>query len=248
MDPSLLRQHKDFKKRAYAVPVVENKPGKPTVSTEPKPKKKKVRPKGFVSSALRAPSVVGSTSAQFKTKNKFGVLKIMMDKLKERHMSHERHISHETDDPLSLEELLEETGYSDIQQSIKDWLPNALRLNPKVTTTEDDRYKFKPLYQINNREKLLNLLRDHAEKGLGGVKLEDVQESYPRVEKSLKALADKVISITRLDKEVILFYNNPEVSLQVDEEFQKLWRSVSVEGLGDLDIEKHLHNGLVHGQ
>ena len=32
--------------------------------------------------ALRTPSVIGSATAQFKTKNKFGVLKIIMDRLK----------------------------------------------------------------------------------------------------------------------------------------------------------------------
>lgn len=32
-----------------------------------------------------------------------------------------------------------------------------------------------------------------------------------------QALGDKVISVTRLDKDVILFYNNPDMSCQVDE-------------------------------
>ncbi|XP_062512103.1 general transcription factor IIE subunit 2-like [Corticium candelabrum] len=236
MDSSLIRQHKEFQKRAYDVPVVENRPDKPVAPTEPKPKKKKFRrPVHQVSSALRTPSVIGSATAQFKTKNKFGVLKIIMDRLKARHMASES-------EALSLEELLEQTGYSDVQQSIKSWLPEALHANQKVTVAEDEKYLFKPLYQINNREKLLNLLRDQSEKGLGAVKLEDVRESYPRADKTLEVLATKVISLTRMDKDVVLFYNSPEISVEIDEDFKKLWRSISVEGLSDLDIEKHLHN------
>lgn len=39
------------------------------------------------------------------------------------------------------------------------------------------KYTFKPSFTIRNRRDLLNILKEHQSKGLGGVLLEDVQES-----------------------------------------------------------------------
>lgn len=51
-----------------------------------------------------------------------------------------------------------------------------------------------------------------------------------------------IIRLVRSDKEEVIFYNNPEYELteSVSEEFKSMWHRVSVDGLTEADIEKHL--------
>ena len=42
------------------------------------------------------------------------------------------------------------------------------------------------------------------------------------------------------DKKKVLYYNDRDCHMQIDEEFQKLWRSVSVVGMDDNKIEEYL--------
>lgn len=39
------------------------------------------------------------------------------------------------------------------------------------------KYIFKPLFNLRNRRELINLIKDHQSKGLGGILLDDVQDS-----------------------------------------------------------------------
>ena len=51
----------------------------------------------------------------------------------------------------------------------------------------------------------------------------------------------EIVYITRpIDKKKILFYNDKTAHLPIDEEFQKLWRSVPVDGIDDNKIEEYL--------
>lgn len=69
----------------------------------------------------------------------------------------------------------------------KQWLrAEALASNPKIEVTLDGKYMFKPPYKIRDRKGLLKLLRQTDLKGLGGILLEDIQESLPNHEKILK--------------------------------------------------------------
>jgi transcription initiation factor TFIIE subunit beta len=57
----------------------------------------------------------------------------------------------------------------------------------------------------------------------------------------IKALQNEIIYISRpVDKKKIVFYNDKTAALSVDEEFQKLWRSVAVESMDDQKIEEYL--------
>lgn len=53
-------------------------------------------------------------------------------------------------------------------------------------------------------------------------------------------LDPEIITIIRQDKKKVLFYNDRHADLKVDEEFQKHWRSVAVEGIDDAKIEEYL--------
>jgi transcription initiation factor TFIIE subunit beta len=69
------------------------------------------------------------------------------------------------------------------------WLQTeALISNPKIEITPDGRYLFKAPYKLRDKKSLLKLLKHHDLKGMGGVLLEDVQESLPHCEKALKVI------------------------------------------------------------
>lgn len=62
----------------------------------------------------------------------------------------------------------------------------------------------------------MRLLKQHDLKGLGGVLLEDVQESLPHCEKVLKNRAAEILFIIRpIDKKKILFYNDRTANFSV---------------------------------
>lgn len=62
----------------------------------------------------------------------------------------------------------------------------------------------------------MRLLKQHDLKGLGGILLEDVQESLPHCEKVLKNRAAEILFIVRpIDKKKILFYNDRTANFTV---------------------------------
>lgn len=62
----------------------------------------------------------------------------------------------------------------------------ALQNNPKIEVTHDGKHIFKAPYKLKDRKSLLKLLKQQDLKGLGGILLEDIQESLPHAEKALK--------------------------------------------------------------
>ncbi|EAW63448.1 general transcription factor IIE, polypeptide 2, beta 34kDa, isoform CRA_c [Homo sapiens] len=56
----------------------------------------------------------------------------------------------------------------------------------------------------------------------------------------MKALGDQILFVNRPDKKKILFFNDKSCQFSVDEEFQKLWRSVTVDSMDEEKIEEYL--------
>ncbi|CAB1458938.1 unnamed protein product [Pleuronectes platessa] len=141
---------------------------------------------------------------------------------------------------LTLEEILDETKLLDISMKQKHWLmTEALVNNPKIDV-RDGTFGFKPKYNLKDKKALLRLLDKHDQLGLGGVLLDDVEEGLPNSAKAIKVLGDQIIFVTRPDKKKILFYNDKHCQFTVDEEFQKLWRSVPVDNIDEEKIEEYL--------
>ncbi|KAG6455513.1 hypothetical protein O3G_MSEX009241 [Manduca sexta] len=166
---------------------------------------------------------------------RFGVLARIVRHMRARHQDGDDH-------PLTLDEVLDETNQLDVGNKVKQWLQTeALQNNPKIECTPDNKYIFKPVYKIKDKKSLLRLLKQQDLKGLGGILLEDVQESLPHCERALKNLAQEILYITRpTDKKKILFYNDKTATLDVDEEFVKLWRATAVDAMDDAKIEEYL--------
>lgn len=166
---------------------------------------------------------------------KFGVLAKIVRHLRARHLDKDDH-------PLTLEEILDETNQLDVGTKVKQWLINeALSSNPKIEVTAEQKFLFKPPYKIKDKKALLKLLKQNDLKGIGGIMLDDVQESLPNCEKILKNLSSEIIYVQRpVDKKKVMFYNDKTANFMVDDEFVKLWRSVAVENLDDEKIEEYL--------
>lgn len=228
MDPSLLKEREAFKKKALSNPVVEAKKRKEREKEEESSKKKfkKETPSTTKDLFARIPASSGSN---------FSIHAKIVKHMKVKYAQGEA-------EPLTLEELLDETNQLDISARERQWLETeALRNNPKVEVTEDGKYTFKPTFKLRDRKGLQKLLDKYDREGKGGIWLEDVQESLPNADKAIKQLGDKVVVLTRqTDKRKVVFFNDKSNHLQIDEEFQKLWRSVAVDGLDEQKIEEYL--------
>ncbi|XP_031416342.1 transcription initiation factor IIE subunit beta isoform X2 [Clupea harengus] len=232
MDPALLRERELFKKRALSTPAVERRPAPSESSSS---KKRKARPDKEASGSKQ-----DSNNGSFNLKAlsgssgyRFGVLAKIVNYMKTRHQKGDTH-------GLSLEEILDETKLLDIGMKQKQWLMGeALANNPKIEVN-DGRYGFKPKYNLKDKKALLRLLDKHDQLGLGGVMLEDVEEGLPNSAKAIKALGDQIVFVTRPDKRKILFFNDKHCQFTVDDEFQKLWRSIPVDSMDEEKIEEYL--------
>uniref|UniRef100_A0A3B4BGS7 Transcription initiation factor IIE subunit beta n=1 Tax=Periophthalmus magnuspinnatus TaxID=409849 RepID=A0A3B4BGS7_9GOBI len=211
MDPALLRERELFKKRALSTPAVEKRPASSDSGSH---KKKKPKVERDSSSGTKHGSGKDTCACT-------------------RHQNGDTHF-------LTLDEILDETKLLDIGMKQKQWLMNeALVSNPKIEV-RDGTYGFKPKYNLKDKKALLRLLDKHGQQGLGGILLDDVEEGLPNAAKAIKALGDQIIFVTRPDKKKILFYNDKHCQFLVDEEFQKLWRSVPVDSIDEEKIEEYL--------
>ena len=103
---------------------------------------------------------------------------------------------------------------------------------------------FKPPYNVKYKKLLLSLLQDYDRKGLRGVFMENLQESLPHCDKIIHRLLDddKILVLKATDEKKVAFLrgNAKKFQFHVDEEFQKLWRSIAVDSLDDMKIEEYL--------
>lgn len=233
MDPSLLRDRELFKKRALSTPTVEKRK---TESDSGSHKRKKPKTdKDSSSGSKHSESSNGNINFNIKASPgyKFGCLAKIVNHMKTRHQNGDTHF-------LTIDEILDETKLLDISTKQKQWLmTEALVHNPKIEV-RDGMYGFKPKYNLKDKKALLRLLDKQDQLGLGGVLLDDVEEGLPNAAKAIKALGDQIIFITRPDKKKILFYNDKHCQFTVDEEFQKLWRSIPIDSIDEKKIAEYL--------
>lgn len=242
MNAELLAERNAFKRKAMAIPTVEN------VKKSKKDEKSKKNDKanlGALSQSAKAKLEMNKMKAMSSVGGggggasafKFSVLAKIVRHMKSRHMDGMDH-------PLTLDDILDETNQTDVGSKTRLWLQSeALGNNPKIMSNPDGTYIFKPPYSIMNRKGLLKLLKQHDLRGMGGIFYEDVAESLPKCEKIVRNLHEeqKIIVIKRpVDKKEVMFYHDHTSDFKVDDEFQKLWRSVTVDSLDDEKIDEYL--------
>jgi transcription initiation factor TFIIE subunit beta len=178
------------------------------------------------------------------SQNNFSIIAKIVKWLKERHLNGDS-------EPLTLDEILDETEQTEISTRTKNWLENeVLEQNPRVRVIKPEgdakgpnKYQFRPLIDVKDRKTLRKYLMDKYQAGEGAVWLDDILESLPHANRAIKWLVDNdfIVVITRqIDKKKVVFYNEGKQEEKIDEEFVKLWRSISVDGVADDKIEEYL--------
>lgn len=172
----------------------------------------------------------------------FSIIAKIVNFLKERHLSGDI-------EPLTLEEILDETEQIEISQKTRGWLENeVLEQNPRIRVVKPEdvkgptRYQFKPVIDVKDRKSLRKYLLDKYQAGEGAVLLEDIQNSLPNANRALKWLKENefIVIVSKADKKDVVFYNEGKSDIKIDDEFVKLWRSISVDGVADDKIEEYL--------
>ena len=125
MDSALLKEREAFKRRAMAVPTVENKAAKRSDGSRDAKDKKKSAALGAQSQSAKAKqemaqmkaAAANTSSSSFgmgagSSSYKFGVLAKIVRHMKTRHMEGEDH-------RLNLDEILDETNQLDVSNKVK---------------------------------------------------------------------------------------------------------------------------------
>ncbi|VDM02281.1 unnamed protein product [Schistocephalus solidus] len=240
MDPSLVKEREAFLRRARTMQYVETpRINQQAASSSVKSSSPSPSPaKRLATNPAQRDYLTMDSRPQ--NQGRFALLSKVVKYMKQRHLERDVH-------PLSVEEILEETMLQDAPLSDVKWLETeALPNNPKIHSTADGKFVFKPKYDVRNRQELYQLLKRHEFRGLGGIYLDDLAEAVADVERVVQSLGDHVIQVvTPHDKKVVLFYNDKSFDLGIKEEFKQLWRAVSVEGMHELKIEEYLRrNGI----
>ncbi|CDW54786.1 transcription initiation factor IIE subunit [Trichuris trichiura] len=243
MDPALLKQRQAFLQRAAAVPTVSSRPSSAAAT---KARETTVRRGSFtlpdskrqkLDGDVRKPAPFDYKTAKTCVATNFGVLAKVLDFLRKRHLE-------QATWSLSLQEIFEELQMFDVSNKVKMWLAEILPENARISRDEYGKFIYKPPYRIKGKNSLLGVLKRREMEGSGALLMSELAECVSCPEKLVAALGNAVTSINvnvNKRKDVALFYNDTEnLSLNVDEAYVSLWRSVNVGHLNDQRLEEYL--------
>ncbi|EGC36460.1 hypothetical protein DICPUDRAFT_31794 [Dictyostelium purpureum] len=136
--------------------------------------------------------------------------------------------------PADTKEIMNNTNHS-----IEDRpdILELLRNNPKVIDHGDDKFSYKPLFNVKNIKEILELVNKHP----GGILASDIAESYNQAEADVKKLKEtkQVYAIKSSDNTHIdmLFPNDEKYRVPVSQELIDMWKSIKVPTEADLEKE-----------
>lgn len=174
----------------------------------------------------------------------FGVLQKIVDWLKQKYLEG-------ATEPVTLADILDETEPIGINSKTRNWLENEVLVsNPRVRVVppedgqdEPAKYQFRPILDVKDRKGLRKYIMERYQSGDGAIWMDHIMESLPNAQRVVEWLVknEYVVVITRpTDKKKIVFFNEGKQETKVDDEFIKLWRSISVDGIADEKIEEYL--------
>lgn len=148
------------------------------------------------------------------------------------------------EEPVRIDSMLEHLGLHTGSVAAVQRLRDAMLAHDKLSV-EDSLVVFKPVYCVRNFEELLALLRDFDSKGLGGVRVDLLKESYKTVMADVdRLIAEQLVYVVKrkAPKTDVIFYRSPQHEFFVSESIQALWRQCEVAARHVNEIEKLLVN------
>ncbi|KJE88876.1 hypothetical protein CAOG_00449 [Capsaspora owczarzaki ATCC 30864] len=146
--------------------------------------------------------------------------------LRDRHLARDDNAATE----FSLDELLARVSERVLSPAELDDMRHRLEGNILINHV-DGKFRYKPKYAVGSKDELLELLRSYYMQGLGGIKQSELLQCYREAADDVMQLqADNRIYVLKPTKgtEMILFYNDPRLRVDVDEEFKDLWSKIQL--------------------
>lgn len=143
---------------------------------------------------------------------------------------------------LTLQEILDELQIYDLSKRSEAFLREALPNNPRLIM-ENDKFAFRPPYKIKGKTSLVAVARKHYQDGKGGILVSDLAECVSNFEPLLQQVASEIVVIpTQVNKKKdrVIFYNDMDMQIEIEDDFKALWRNVSVDHLDEKKIEEYL--------
>ncbi|CAI5440844.1 unnamed protein product [Caenorhabditis angaria] len=245
MDPELLRQKAAFQKHASRTVSVQQRPQPSTSSSHTtyssevaKAKKKKAGGSGGNHQNLNAiPEFDNYGGSAISNATNFSTMAKIVDYMKKRHLNQQQW-------PLKLQEILDELQIYDLPKRSEAFLREALPNNPRLIMDNEGKFAFRPPYKIKGKSSLVAVAKKHHQDAKGGILMSELAECVGDGDGLLQAVGDQIIIVpTQINKKKdrVFFYNDPDFSFELEEDFKKLWRNVSVDHIDEKKIEEYLH-------
>jgi len=133
--------------------------------------------------------------------------------------------------PILIEDLIRDTKIDMPPLDVSEMLSDNLKVK-----FDSGRYSYKGMYDITDKNGLLHLISQSP----GGILLSNLKDCYAQVEADVKSLTAerKIFNIKNTDLGTeVLFFNNPNYTTNIDDEFKKMWHSIKIPDEIDLQNE-----------
>jgi len=133
--------------------------------------------------------------------------------------------------PILIEDLIRDTKIDMPPLDVSEMLSDNLKVK-----FDSGRYSYKGMYDIIDKNGLLHLISQSP----GGILLSNLKDCYAQVEADVKSLTAerKIFNIKNTDLGTeVLFFNNPNYTTNIDDEFKKMWHSIKIPDEIDLQNE-----------
>eukprot|EP01147_Barroeca_monosierra_P004783 gene4783-6852_t len=144
---------------------------------------------------------------------------------------------------VPFQQVLNELELHELSSNEISKIRNEIQARNCKLLLEDDYIQFQPTYDVRNKQDLLNLIKEFDAKGLGGIILDELEDSYEGVRSDVCDLVDKNL-VYKLENKAqrfsVLFYKDPKYHVNIDKAISEKWRLESISGKPDKEIKQEL--------
>ncbi|EGD73551.1 hypothetical protein PTSG_05258 [Salpingoeca rosetta] len=146
---------------------------------------------------------------------------------------------------LPFTDVLQQLELTEYPEQQIEKLKHEINERDSKLHLEDGYVAFQPTYDVKNKQELLDKLKEFDQKGLGGMRVDELDGSYDGVLLDVDELKakDLVYCIhNKTDRVDVLFFKDPALRVHIDKAIVKRWRMESVQGKTDKELKQYLIN------